>query len=44
VIEAVEMESKPFVVGVQWHPEMLLTASGDMLPLFERFVQTAGRA
>lgn len=44
VIEAVEMESKPFVVGVQWHPEMLLTASGDMFPLFERFVQTAGRA
>ncbi|MCM1030750.1 MAG: gamma-glutamyl-gamma-aminobutyrate hydrolase family protein [Oscillibacter sp.] len=42
VIEAVEMEGKAFVVGVQWHPEMLLTGSDDMLPLFERFVQTAG--
>ena len=42
VIEAVEMEGKAFVVGVQWHPEMLLTGSDDMLPLFERFVRTAG--
>lgn len=42
VVEAVEMEGKAFVVGVQWHPEMLLTGSDDMLPLFERFVRVAG--
>lgn len=43
VIEAVEMEGKPFVVGVQWHPEMLLTKSDDMLPLFARFIEVAGK-
>lgn len=41
VIEAVQMDAKPFVVGVQWHPEMLLTGSGDMLPLFEKFTEVA---
>lgn len=41
VIEAVQMDAKPFVVGVQWHPEMLLTGSDDMLPLFEKLVRTA---
>lgn len=38
VIEAVEMTGHTFVVGIQWHPEMLLTASDTMLPLFRRFV------
>lgn len=37
VIEAIEMPSHRFVVGVQWHPEMLLTASDKMLPLFRAF-------
>lgn len=41
VVEAVQMDGKPFVVGVQWHPEMLLTGSDDMLPLFEKFVEAA---
>ncbi|MDE6451470.1 MAG: gamma-glutamyl-gamma-aminobutyrate hydrolase family protein, partial [Odoribacter sp.] len=38
VIEAVEMPGHRFVMGIQWHPEMLLTASDTMLPLFRRFV------
>lgn len=38
VIEGVELIDRPFGVGVQWHPEMLLTASDDMLCLFERLV------
>lgn len=39
VIEAVEMPGYRFVMGIQWHPEMLLTASGTMLPLFQQFVR-----
>lgn len=41
VVEAVQMDAKSFVVGVQWHPEMLLTGSDDMLPLFKKLVQVA---
>lgn len=44
VIEAVEMPCHRFVVGIQWHPEMLLTASDEMLPLFRAFINsTQGR-
>ncbi|MFA7620663.1 MAG: gamma-glutamyl-gamma-aminobutyrate hydrolase family protein [Aminobacteriaceae bacterium] len=43
VVESVEMEGVPFVVGVQWHPEMMLTGCDDMLPLFLRFVEEAGK-
>lgn len=35
VIEAVELEDKPFVLGVQWHPEDMSEMSG----LFKAFVQ-----
>lgn len=38
VVEAVEMPDHHFVVGLQWHPEMLLSASEEMLPLFRKFV------
>lgn len=39
IIEAVEGTGKQFVVGVQWHPELLAT-KGDAvsLGLFERFI------
>lgn len=37
IIEAVEMENRSFVVGIQWHPEMMLTASDEMMPLFREF-------
>ena len=41
VVEAVESPSHGFVVGVQWHPEMMLEKHEDVLPLFESFVQAA---
>jgi len=41
VVEAVQLQGKSFVVGIQWHPEMLLTASDDMLPLFQKFIEFA---
>jgi putative glutamine amidotransferase len=43
VIEAVESEQHPFVIGVQWHPE--LDALSDVRPmrLFEALVEQARR-
>lgn len=38
IIEAVEMPDHRFVIGIQWHPEMLLTASDTMLPLFQQLM------
>ncbi|HKL57763.1 MAG TPA: gamma-glutamyl-gamma-aminobutyrate hydrolase family protein [Sphaerochaeta sp.] len=37
-IEAIEMEGGPWCVGVQWHPEVMMT-SRCMLPLFSAFVE-----
>lgn len=39
VIEAIELDGDTFAVGVQWHPEALL--SGDHLPLYRAFVAAA---
>lgn len=39
VIEAIKLKNKDFVVGVQWHPEMMLTASDAMLPVFKYFIE-----
>lgn len=41
IIEGIEHNSKQFIVGVQWHPEMLLTGEHSMLPLFKAFVDSA---
>ncbi|MBU3914913.1 gamma-glutamyl-gamma-aminobutyrate hydrolase family protein [bacterium] len=43
VIEAIEKEDHPWLIGVQWHPE--LTAKSDPLQqkLFDHLVQTAMR-
>ena len=38
VIEGVELKDHPFAVGVQWHPEELVSDE-NMLRLFETFVQ-----
>lgn len=38
MVEAIEMPGHRFVVGIQWHPEMLLTASAQMLPLFRQLL------
>lgn len=38
IIEAIEMVNKPFVVGIQWHPEMLATNDDITLNLFKKFI------
>lgn len=38
VVEAIEHQKYPFLVGVQWHPEALTKHNDDMLALFERFI------
>lgn len=40
VIEAIESESHPFLIGVQWHPERMLE-DPRMMRLFEAFVEAA---
>lgn len=41
VIEAFEKPGKHFIVGVQWHPEMMARFHPDMLKIFTSFVQAA---
>jgi putative glutamine amidotransferase len=41
VIEAVEISDRPFVIGVQWHPERLLVEDESAQRLFSAFVQAA---
>lgn len=40
VIEAVEQRDYPFLIGVQWHPEMLADTYSHASRLFEAFVCT----
>lgn len=44
VIEAVESEDHPFVIAVQWHPELDALSDGRPLSLFTELVQRAARA
>lgn len=39
VIEAVEQKDYPFLIGVQWHPEMLADTYSHASRLFEAFVR-----
>lgn len=41
VIEGVQAYGDLFIVGVQWHPEMILEGRHSMLPLFNAFVKEA---
>ena len=41
VIEAIEAENYPFLIGVQWHPEMLFKTHEDMNKLFSALVNKA---
>lgn len=41
LIEAIDMPTHPFVLGVQWHPEMLAAQSDRQMELFRRFVAAA---
>lgn len=43
IIEAVEHDTAPFIVGVQWHPELMLDSHPNMLDLFTAFVKAASR-
>lgn len=42
MIEAVELEGNPFVMGIQWHPESMVRKDKTMMVLFEEFVREAG--
>ncbi len=39
IAEALEMNDKPFVVGVQWHPEGMVPEDSRMVQLFEKFME-----
>ncbi len=41
VIEAIEMPSNNFVVGVQWHPESMLDSAPNMKQLFHALIRFA---
>lgn len=41
VIEAIEKDGEDFVIGVQWHPEMMSETSYDMKKIFRAFVDEA---
>jgi len=41
VIEAVQMENEKFVVGIQWHPELMVDNDEKMLNLFKRFIDAS---
>lgn len=41
IIEAIEMPSHPFVVGVQWHPESMLSSAPNMKQLFHALIHYA---
>lgn len=38
IIEAIEMPSHPFAIGVQWHPESMLSAAPNMKQLFHALI------
>lgn len=42
IAEAAESTSHRFFVGVQWHPERMVSKVPEMLKLFEAFVKEAG--
>lgn len=37
-VEAIEMPSHPFAIGVQWHPESMYRSSPEMRELFGNFI------
>jgi putative glutamine amidotransferase len=43
VIEGIEHEEAPFIVGVQWHPESLAATDPQQLALFEALVEASRR-
>lgn len=43
-IEAIEMPSHPFAIGVQWHPESMYRSSSEMRELFGNFILKSSMA
>ena len=41
IVEAIEMPSHPFAVGVQWHPESMLDSAQNMKQLFHALIHYA---
>lgn len=39
IVEAIEMPSSPFVMGVQWHPESMCDSSVNMKQLFHTLIR-----
>ncbi len=43
VIEGIESPAHSFVIGVQWHPELLYPRMKEQARIFEAFIRAAGR-
>lgn len=41
VVEAIEMKDKKFIVGVQWHPELMVNHDEKMANLFKKFINAS---
>lgn len=41
IVEAIELIDYPYGLGIQWHPEAMLLASDDMLPVFTGLIAAA---
>lgn len=41
IVEAVEMPSKDFVLGVQWHPEKMIDYDQDALKIMNSFIEAS---
>lgn len=39
VIESIESTNSSFILGVQWHPEMMVDVHSNMLDIFKKFIQ-----
>ena len=44
IIEAIESDTLPFVIGVQWHPECMTESSASMQELFLTFIEKSKNA
>lgn len=43
IIEAIEMKNTEFVLGVEWHPELMIENDEKMMNLFYKFIQVCSK-